>query len=220
MPTDRQPLRLSETAPDEAADSRAEGLDAALARALLAVRAGTGGDAVADAADRLLRPRLLRYFRAHGIAVDDAEDLVQKTLARVFQGIRGLRHEDRLLPWLFAVARNVRRSAQSRERMAPVSRDAAEPWTGDDPPFELDSTPSPEALALAEERLRRARAAIAALPAQQRQCLVLRAAQEMSYREIADTLRLSVHTVRNHIAQARKELRRKLAAFDPKESSP
>jgi RNA polymerase sigma-70 factor (ECF subfamily) len=62
----------------------------------------------------------------------------------------------------------------------------------------------------AAERLRAVDSAIEALPPQQRQCLLLRAVEELSYEEIAATLRLSVHTVRNHLAQARQSLRRQL----------
>jgi DNA-directed RNA polymerase specialized sigma24 family protein len=40
--------------------------------------------------------------------------------------------------------------------------------------------------------------------------LLLRVREELSYDEIAEMLRLSVNTVRNHLAEARKNLRRML----------
>ena len=52
------------------------------------------------------------------------------------------------------------------------------------------------------------RRALRLLPAQQRRCLVLRVDQEFSYEAIADRLGLSPHTVRNHLAQARRALRK------------
>ncbi|SRR5258705_5686029 len=65
---------------------------------------------------------------------------------------------------------------------------------------------------LDEKRLAEVSAAIEDLPSQQRRCLLLRVQHELSYEEIADTLRLSVNTVRNHLAEARKNLRQR---FDP-----
>jgi RNA polymerase sigma factor (sigma-70 family) len=53
-------------------------------------------------------------------------------------------------------------------------------------------------------------AAMEALPARQRQCLLLRVRDELSYDEIASLLRLNLLTVRNHIAEAKKTLRRQL----------
>jgi RNA polymerase sigma factor (sigma-70 family) len=52
---------------------------------------------------------------------------------------------------------------------------------------------------------------MAKLPSRQRQCLLLRVREEMSYQEIAAVLRLSPLTVRNHIAQAKESLRRIVA---------
>ncbi len=46
---------------------------------------------------------------------------------------------------------------------------------------------------------------------QQRQCLLLRISQELSYEEIAGMLRLSVNTVRIHLAGAKKRLRQALS---------
>ncbi|MBI4473804.1 MAG: sigma-70 family RNA polymerase sigma factor, partial [Acidobacteria bacterium] len=60
------------------------------------------------------------------------------------------------------------------------------------------------------EQLDRTWRAVEELPAQQRQCLLLRVLQEMSYEEIATVLRLSASTVRNHLWEARLNLRRML----------
>src|SRR5262245_58349206 len=100
--------------------------------ALVALLRAQSGGADRDAAfrelDRHFRPRLLRYFVAASFSREDAEDLVQKTLVRVFQGIGGVREEDKLLAWLFTVARNVRSTAFERRPPPAVPLDAvAEP---------------------------------------------------------------------------------------------
>ncbi len=176
-------------------------------QALADLRRARSGGADADAAfrdlDRAFRPRLLRYFRAASFSQEDAEDLVQKTLLRVFQGIGGVREEDKLLAWLFTVARNVRNTAFDRRppRAVPLEK-VPEPADA----REMDDTDH-------RRRERRAAAlwrAIEALPPRQRQCLPLQVRDGLSYEEIAATLRLSVNTVRNHLAAARENLRRML----------
>jgi RNA polymerase sigma-70 factor (ECF subfamily) len=63
-----------------------------------------------------------------------------------------------------------------------------------------------------EARLRLAEVAraVAELPDRQRQCLLLSARDGLSYAEIGELLGLSALTVRNHLAEARRHLRRRL----------
>ncbi len=155
-----------------------------------------------------MRPRLARYFRAHGFPADDADDLVQNTLARVFQGVQHLEHESKFMPWLFTIARNVRLSAieQRHRTISEVPIDSVDAERDPSPPGGEE-----EDQALIDEVWRR----IAELPAQQRQCLMLRVRDGLAYEEIARTLQLSVHTVRNHLAQAKKSLRRSIGRTLP-----
>lgn len=159
---------------------------------------------VASELDCLLRPRLRRYFQSHGQAATDAEDLVQNTLERVYLGVRRLEHREKLMAWLFTIARNVRITAAlaMRREVATIQQDETHEIAG--------PAGSSEGAVLTEERIVRVRAAIEGLPVQQRQCIVLRAREDMSYEEIAELLHLSSNTVRNHLSQARKSLRRVL----------
>jgi len=180
-------------------------MDPELLDVVLRFREGQRGEAVEGRLDHLLRPRLRRYF-AHGPwPADEAEDLVQKTLARVYTRVEQLHEPERFYGWLFAIARNVRRSAltewDARRRVeAPpdeLGRDAAA----------VQETGG-ESVVLVRERIATVVRAIAALPPRQRYCLLLQVREELSYEEIAATLGLSPLTVRNHIAQARESLRR------------
>ena len=183
-------------------------LDPAVLQAVQKLRAGVDVDESFARIEGWLRPRLTGYFRAHYFSPEDTEDLVQKTFARVYLGVRQLEREDKFLAWLFVIARNVRCTAvgeQQRDRQMvaggiELAEDIADPtpasWSADQ---QLD-----------QQRLEAVRAAIDALPAQQRQCLLLRVRDELPYTEIAAVLRLSVNTVRNHLAEAKKNLRREL----------
>lgn len=162
----------------------------------------------AAAVDRLLRPRLLRYFRAGPWPKDEAEDLVQQTLVLVFKNVDGLRDHDRFLPWLFAIARNVR--STSTARWAARQRFESVGLEGSAEPQAANDLATREQDQLHAERAAALRLALARLPPRQRQCLLLRCREQLSYGEIAATLQLSEHTVRNHIAQAKESLRRLL----------
>lgn len=159
--------------------------------------------------DRLLRPRLRRYFALGPWPSDEAEDLVQKALARVYLHVDQIQEPERFLGWLFAIARNVRISAQrewgARRRVEanPLDPEAENPAA--------DRTEGIEDASIVRERWAAVERAILRLSSRQRQCLLLRLREEMSYDEIAEVLALSPRTVRNHIAQAKGNLRRLFA---------
>ena len=181
------------------------GTDDALLRALRQLRAGIEVDAACRTLDRNLRPRLHAYFVGRSFSPEDAEDLVQETLTRVYENVQQLRDEDRFLPWLFTIARNELRRALARRQREPVlkgdGQEAAESLADRSPEG------AQETAHFETERLRAVQAAIDNLAPQQRQCLLLQVVHEMSYEEIAAILRLSLNTVRNHLAAARKGLR-------------
>jgi RNA polymerase sigma-70 factor (ECF subfamily) len=179
----------------------------ALAEAVRRARAGGDEAAGFRALEAQLAPRLLRYFRAHAFAPPDAEDLVQAVLLRVWRGLPQLQQAERFLVWVFVIARNVARTARSRQRRE-------RHWIAGGSELAED-VPDPRAAASLRdhaeaERWEAMRAIIDELPPQQRQCLLLQLREELSYEEISETLRLSLHTVRNHLAAARKTLRQRL----------
>ena len=66
--------------------------------------------------------------------------------------------------------------------------------------------PDPEQSALAGDRRRQVAAALAALPAEAREVLVLREIEDLSYKHIAAVLDLPIGTVMSRIARAREKL--------------
>jgi RNA polymerase sigma-70 factor (ECF subfamily) len=190
-------------------DRLPSGGDEALLEAVRQMRAGVEVEENYRILDAWLSPRLLSYFRAHYFSHEDAEDLVQMTKIRVYKNIDQLEQAESFFAWLFRIARNVRCTAaaqQLRERQF---------LDGDLEQAKELPDPNPAGWSLDQqfeqkERLKKLCAAIENLPPRQRQCLLLRLRDEMSNEEIAETLQLSVNTVRNHLAEARKNLRRSL----------
>jgi RNA polymerase sigma-70 factor (ECF subfamily) len=186
-------------------------LDTLVAR----LRAGIDREESARRLDALLRARLVGYFRAHGFRADEAEELVQKTLARVFLGGRQLRAEASFLAWLFVIARNVGRTERARlarERSVLVYGEETEmdPEASRAPAEDCDAA----SRQLARERLAAVERSLASLPVQQRRCLFLAVRDGLAYEEIAQLLALSPNTVRNHVAAARRRLRELVAASE------
>jgi RNA polymerase sigma-70 factor, ECF subfamily len=171
------------------------------------LRAGVEREDSARRLDALLRTRLQRYFVGSGSAPSEAEDLVQQTLLRVFESVGALRSEGSFLAWLFAIARNVRRSALRGRRR----EDALVAREGDfEKRCEQLGDGGSEDVGAARLWLAAVSRAVATLPEQQRRCLVLFARDGLAYAEIGELLGLSGLTVRNHLAEARRRLRRNL----------
>jgi RNA polymerase sigma-70 factor (ECF subfamily) len=150
---------------------------------------------------------------------EEARDVTQETFLKVYRHITGFRGDSGLKTWLYRIAinqvSNQRRWWRRRRRRETCSLDACP----DDASGPLaDRLPSraatPEQIALARERERRLMAALDALKHEFRVAVVLRDVQELSYEEIAETLEVSVGTVKSRIARGREELRRRLREMD------
>lgn len=143
-------------------------------------------------------PALRRYARALTHDPDRADDLVQDCLERAIRK-RGLwRPSGAVRSWVFRILLNVYRNdlRRARRSLAPISLDAL---PGHDPAG-LDVQPG--RLALAETAR-----AMQALPAEQREVLLLVAVEEMSYAEAAAVLSIPAGTLMSRLARARATLR-------------
>ena len=130
----------------------------------------------------------------------DAEDVVQDAMLRAYRHFEGLRGEAR--PWLLAIVRNACFSWMQRNRPAEL---AAGP---DGEAAEAATAPAdgPEALLARELDRRMLNEAIAALPLQFSEVLILRELEDLSYREIARVANVPIGTVMSRLARARRLL--------------
>jgi RNA polymerase sigma-70 factor (ECF subfamily) len=140
---------------------------------------------------------VFRYLRRR-VGPQAAEDLVAETFARAFAGRRTYdRARPDARPWLFGIATNVLRGHWQQE-LRPAQAQAPEP--GPD-----DSAASDGRLDAAAAVARRA-GALRALPAEQREVLLLVAVAELTYEETAEALGVAVGTVRSRLSRARAQL--------------
>ena len=155
-------------------------------------------------ADPELRLRLLRYAASLCRSSADAEDIVQDTLTSAVSKAHQLRDVNRVTPWACRIAQNVYRQRMRKSVFAPKIL-----LPLDD--IRRAETPCSEAAYERELTLRRQitalRRAILQLPDQFRQVLHLRDLHEVSTREAADALGLSVDATKTRLHRARRMLR-------------
>ncbi len=135
-----------------------------------------------------------------------AEDLTQEAFLRAWRGRRGFREETSMRGWLCAIAANVVRDHARRQRRRPA--EVPPPDWFDVPDLAAD----PAGVAVADESLVRLRAALAALPANQREMFLLRERDGLSYADIAAALGCPVGTVMSGLSRARLRLREAVRA--------
>lgn len=144
---------------------------------------------------------------------DDAADLAQETFVRVFQNRAKFDPSQKFATWLYAIASNlVRDRYRWRSRHPQVSLDAENGQTEATLKDRLPAVECPPDQRLqTEERADAVRKAVAALPEELRQPLVLAVYQGMPQAEIAAILKCSIKAVETRIYRARQQLRACLA---------
>jgi RNA polymerase sigma-70 factor (ECF subfamily) len=153
------------------------------------------------------QPRLYRAARAWTDTREEAEDLVQETIAKVLARPRFLRGESEL-GYLLRALRNTLVSQRRAESRRPATTPLAEEGAGGG-----RSTDDPAQAA----ELREVHAAIAELPEEFREALVAVDIAGLSYREAARALRIPEGTLTSRLFRARDGVARRLggeASFD------
>lgn len=132
---------------------------------------------------------------------DEAEDLVQETYAKALRGFASFEQGTNFRAWMFRILRNTFLTSRTGLK-AMVSLDAE-----DENPVTPAMADTPESILLGNLDQEALRAAIAELPVLYREVLLLCDLEEMSYREIAESLSVPVGTVMSRISRARAALR-------------
>lgn len=139
----------------------------------------------------------------------DAEDLVQEACVRAMRFLSSLR-DGNARPWLFAIVRNTWYSRVSRRGSA----NEAVAVSQDERP---DEALDPEQQLVQQDTVARVRRALEALPAEFREVILLRDIEGLSYKEIAEVLRVPIGTVMSRISRGRERLLHGLKATAPLE---
>lgn len=155
---------------------------------------------------RRYQRRIFSYARGLLGSPEDAEDVTQETFVRLFKFAHRFDPSRRFSTWLYTIAANQCRNHLHRRRLSLSLDDDGAPEMRD------DSVPGP--LEVYERKVAREAvdAAIEGLPPLYREVLHLRYLEGMSYREVAQALRISVSAVETRIFRGKRFLRSQLAA--------
>lgn len=147
------------------------------------------------------------YFAALGLvgSHDDALDLSQEAFARAFRARHTLDPDRPFYPWLYQILRRLCFNflRDRRTRRAKLAQAAA--WIADDAGTRAAAAAPDRAAELAELRVR-ITAAMATLPPHEREVLVMREFESLTYREMAGLLGIPIGTVMSRLYAARRAL--------------
>jgi RNA polymerase sigma-70 factor, ECF subfamily len=141
-----------------------------------------------------------------------AKDLAQEVFLRIWQGAKSYKPEAKFTTWSYRVTANLcinELKSSRRKRWFSFYRSEG----GSEKPIEetlSDDSPTAEDVLLARERNRQISEALQGLPVNQRMALVLKRYDNLSYKEIAETLNCSVSAVESLIVRAKRTLQEKL----------
>ena len=172
----------------------------------LILRAVSAHDPTAGQFEQLAMPLFdALYNFAHWLTQnrEEAEDLVQETYVKALKGFASFQLGTNFRAWIYRILRNT--FLTSRTGLAAARTVALE--SEDEGQVVAMSRETPESILLDHADQQQVRAALDQLPVMFREVLLLCDVEDMSYREIADTLSIPIGTVMSRLYRARKALR-------------
>ncbi len=140
---------------------------------------------------------------------DEARDAAQETFISAYKNLKNFRGDAKVSSWLHRIAVNqcltVKRRAKTRSESFLDDENNTEEKVFVAPP-----RLSPSRTTEQNERLKIIRQAVASLPVDLRQIVVMKEFEEMTFQEISDALDLPLSTIKSRLYTALKQLRMKL----------
>lgn len=148
-------------------------------------------------------PRVKGYLARLGLESGRAEDVAQEVMVAVWRKAASFdRRKASVSTWIFRIARNRRIDLFRRETTATL--DAS------DPQLSPEALPQPDAGLEASQREAQVAAALADLPAEQREMVRAAFYEDLSHSEIAERFGLALGTVKSRLRLAFEKLRLRL----------
>lgn len=178
---------------------------------MLVERAVAGDQAAFELLVMKYQRRVLRLIGRMVRDADLVEDIAQETFIRAYRALHQFRGEAQFYTWLYRIAVNTAKKFLLELKRDPtVSENFLQPnapedetsWRGSEPM----SNETPESVLVAKEIAVAVNGALAALPEDLRQALVLREIEGLSYEDIAEIMACPIGTVRSRIFRAREAI--------------
>ena len=154
------------------------------------------------------------YALTYGILgrEEDARDATQETFIAAYRNLGGFRGDAKVSSWLHRIAVNqcITRQRRVKVRGETSLEGEAEVYGAQ---FAAPAHESPARIVEGRERTTAVRRAVATLPAELREVLLMKEFEELTFQEIADALGVPLSTVKSRLYTALKQLRLRLEKF-------
>jgi RNA polymerase sigma-70 factor, ECF subfamily len=148
---------------------------------------------------------------------EEARDVAQEAFLKAYRALGGFKREARFSSWLYQIATNLCRDRLRRRRTrAAVSLEELEE-TG---PVIVETRPGAHELLQQRDLARAVRRAVHALSEEQREVVILKEYQGLTFLEIAQSLDLPVSTVKTRLYRGLGQLRLRLEREGVREVAP
>jgi RNA polymerase sigma-70 factor (ECF subfamily) len=138
---------------------------------------------------------------------DEARDVAQEAFLKAYRGLPGFKHEARFSSWLYQITTNLCRDRLRRRKARPqVSLEAIE----ESGPVIAETRPGAHERLAERDLALQVRRAIDSLPLEQREVVILKEYQELTFLEIAQALDVPVSTVKTRLYRGLDQLRLRL----------
>ena len=154
-----------------------------------------------------LKNKLFRLALRITLNREEAEDVVQDTLIKVWNARDRWQELDSIEAYSLTIARNL---SLDRIKKMENQNDSLEEQNTE----RLDETSTPSERMIQKDKLDIVRNIIDELPEKQRSCLQLRDIEGKSYKEIADILSITEDQVKVNIFRARQTVKQRFQQFD------
>ncbi|HZT58283.1 MAG TPA: sigma-70 family RNA polymerase sigma factor [Pyrinomonadaceae bacterium] len=155
------------------------------------------------------------YALNYGIlgSVEDARDAAQETFIAAYRNLQGFRGEAKVSSWLHRIAVNQCISRQRRARVRAETGIEDEVKATGERFLSTGERESPASATEKRERTEAVRKAVASLPPELREVVVMKEFEDLTFQEIADALQIPLSTVKSRLYTALKQLRMRLERY-------
>ncbi len=164
----------------------------------------------------LVRPHLNKLYKlAYRFTGqrDDAEDLVQDLLLKIYPRLQEMQKIDKLSHWLSRVLYHLFIDQVRRQQRSPIG-----PMNDEEAIYETHASPTagPSEIANSEITLQQINTAIQKLSEDHRTLIILHDVEGYSLQEINDMTGIATGTIKSRLSRARSNLRETLLKEEPK----
>jgi RNA polymerase sigma-70 factor (ECF subfamily) len=129
----------------------------------------------------------------------DAEDLAQEVYLKAYKNIDTVKDLELSKYWLFKITKNTCLDFGRKKRPYQLSSSESE--------MEPSESSNPESQLIFREKLQILKGTIQQLPKKQKEVFILKEYGDLSYREIADVLKIKEGTVMSRLIRARRRIK-------------